>query len=176
MGVYIDAIGKFHVSAFKKHIRHFRRYLNRKARIQRQQGQPDMIEITRKILVGLHHDILRRAQASGEDVVWGILYEGNLEALIYRINKSEDLLEKAAWALYSADCHPFYDGQKRTAHNLADLILRSEGYRIHATEEEVIDMLLRIAKYECHGDLSKIIKWLEENVQRLDKSRQLHFG
>jgi hypothetical protein len=45
-----------------------------------------MIEITRKILVGLHHDILRRAQVSGEDVVWGVLYEGNLEALIYQFS------------------------------------------------------------------------------------------
>jgi death-on-curing protein len=135
-----------------------------------------MIEITRKILVGLHHDILRRAQASGEDVVWGVLYEGNLEALIYRINKSEDLFEKAAWALYSADCHPFYDGQKRTAHQLADLILRSEGYHIHAVEEEVIDMLLKIARYEYQGDIPKIVMWLKENVREVDRSRQLHFG
>ena len=40
-----------------------------------------------------------------------------------------DLFRKAAQALFLADRHPFWDGQKRTAFELADFILRENGYR-----------------------------------------------
>jgi death-on-curing protein len=141
-----------------------------------------MLKVSRKLLKDIHDDILLEAAYSGEEVTEGVLSEGNLDEIIYRINKKyhenemENLFEKAAWALYLADCHPFWDGQKRTAYQLADLILRSEGYHIHAEEDEVIGVLTRIAKYECHENVPKIIGWLKKSTRKLDRSRQLHFG
>lgn len=141
-----------------------------------------MLKVTREFLEGLHKDIIRDAAISGEEVIGGVLNEGNLDEIIYRINKqyheddNENLFEKAAWALYLADCHPFWDGQKRTAYQLADLLLRSEGYHIHIEEDEAIAVLTRIAKYECHKNVPKIKEWLKRSVRKLGKSRQLHFG
>lgn len=135
-----------------------------------------MIVVTRELVEGMHEDILDLAERSGEEIIRGIRSEAIFEEIIEHINKSDNLFEKAAWALYSADVHPFWDGQKRTAHQLADLILRSEGYHIHTSEDEIIATLLRIARYECNENIPKIVKWLEKNVQKLDSTRQLHFG
>lgn len=141
-----------------------------------------MLEVTRDLLKDMHDNILQEAVLAGEEVTKGILDEGNLYEIIYRVNKKyheddiENLFEKAAWALYLADCHPFWDGQKRTAYQLADLILRSEGYHIHAEEGEVIGVLTRIARYECHKNVPKIKEWLRKRTWKLDRSRQLHFG
>jgi death-on-curing protein len=64
-----------------------------------------------------------------------------------------------------ADRHPFLDGNKRSAFQIAELILSSEGYAITAKEEEIIEVLLRIASYLCHVD--EVRKWLEKNTERL---------
>jgi prophage maintenance system killer protein len=50
-----------------------------------------------------------------------------------------DLFLKAALALHiAAYCHPFLDGNKRSAFQIAELILSSEGYAIIAKEEVII--------------------------------------
>jgi death-on-curing protein len=51
-----------------------------------------------------------------------------LSFIVDAINYEQDLFRKAAQALFLADRHPFWDGQKRTAFELADLILRQTGY------------------------------------------------
>jgi death-on-curing protein len=63
-----------------------------------------------------------------------------------------------------ADRHPFLDGNKRSAFQITELILSSEGFFITAKEDEIIEMLLKIASYQCHVD--EVIKWLEKNTQR----------
>jgi death-on-curing protein len=73
-----------------------------------------------------------------------------------------------------ADRHPFWDGQKRTALQLADLILRDGGYHIHAEDEELIQVLTRIAEYKC--DLKKILRWIQKKARKLEGGRQLHLG
>jgi len=73
---------------------------------------------------------------------------------------------KAALALHIvANCHPFLDGNKRSAFQIAELILSSEGYAITAKEEIIIRMLLRIASYQCQVDEVKL--WLLKNTDRL---------
>ena len=83
------------------------------------------VEMVKKI-----HDYLIETEG-GESGVRDI---GTLEYLVNNINCEEDLFRKAAWALMLADWHPFWDGQKRTALQLADLILRDGGYHIHAED------------------------------------------
>lgn len=49
---------------------------------------------------------------------------------------------------------------------MADFLLRHEGYYIDARDEEIIKILIEIAKYKCSEE--RIIEWLKRN------SRQLH--
>jgi death on curing protein len=96
----------------------------------------------------------------------GVLCQGTIDYLVDQINDESDLFRKAALALHLvANCHPFLDGNKRFAFQIAELILSSEGYAITAKEEIIIQMLLRIASYECQVDEVKI--WLEKNSDKL---------
>jgi death on curing protein len=96
----------------------------------------------------------------------GVLCQGTIDYLVDQINAEPDLFRKAALALpIVANCHPFLDGNKRSAFQIAELILSSEGYAITAKEETTIQMLLRIASYQCQVDEVKI--WLEKNTVRL---------
>jgi death-on-curing protein len=96
----------------------------------------------------------------------GVLCQGTIDYLVDQINAESDLFRKAAIALhFVANCHPFLDGNKRSAFQIAELILSSEGYAITAKEERIIRMLLRIASYQCQVDEVKL--WLLKNTDRL---------
>jgi len=96
----------------------------------------------------------------------GTLCQGTIDYLVDQINAESDLFRKAALALHIvANCHPFLDGNKRSAFQIAELILSSEGYAITAKEEIIIRMLLRIASYQCQVDEVKL--WLLKNTDRL---------
>jgi death-on-curing protein len=96
----------------------------------------------------------------------GVLCRGTIDYLVDQINAESDLFRKAAIALhFVANCHPFLDGNKRSAFQIAELILSSEGYAITAKEERIILMLLRIASYQCQVDEVKL--WLLKNTDRL---------
>jgi death on curing protein len=96
----------------------------------------------------------------------GVLCQGTIDYLVDQINAEPDLFIKAALALHIvANCYPFLDGNKRSAFQIAELILSSEGYAITAKEETIIRMPLRIASYQCQVDKIKI--WLEKNTDKL---------
>lgn len=96
----------------------------------------------------------------------GVLCQGTIDYLADQINAGPDVFSKAAIALHLvANCHPFLDGNKRSAFQIAELILSSEGYAISAEEERIIGMLLRIASYQCQVDEVKL--WLQKNTDRL---------
>lgn len=81
----------------------------------------------------------------------GIKDENALEAALARpLNKAAygepDLFELAAAYLYGiARNHPFADGNKRTAFVSSYVFLRLHGYRIDATQGEIIEFVLSVA-------------------------------
>ena len=96
----------------------------------------------------------------------GVLCQGTIDYLVDQINAEPDLFRKAALALHLvANCHPFLDGNKRSAFQIAELILSCEGRAITAIEETIIRMLLIVASYKCQLDDVKI--WLLKNTDRL---------
>ena len=118
-----------------------------------------MILTSEKILE-IHQLIIRNF--GGTD---GVLCQGTIDYLVDQVNAQQDLFRQAAIALHVvADRHPFLDGNKRSAFQIAELILSSEGYFITAKEEEIIELLLKIASYQCHVD--EVRKWLEKNTER----------
>ncbi len=127
-------------------------------------------KITAKMVIEFH-DLL------GPDLeVQSVRDRGILDHLVELINEEEDVFRRAAWALYLADRHPFWDGQKRTTFYLADTILRADGYYIHEDQDKIILLLIKIASYECTNKIEDIEKWLREKSYRHSKSEQLHLG
>ncbi len=117
--------------------------------------------LTSKKILDIHELII--SNFGGLD---GVLCQGTIDYLVDQINAESDHFRKAALALHIvANCHPFLDGNKRSAFQIAELILSSEGYAIIAKDDEIIHMLLRIASYQCQVDEVKF--WLLKNTAQL---------
>lgn len=57
--------------------------------------------------------------------------------------------------------HPFVDGNKRTGVTAAGLFLRKNGYRLTASEADLVAITMRIA--QSQGSLEELTIWLRNN-------------
>lgn len=127
-------------------------------------SEPKHPTLTTEYIIILHDDLIERFGGTK-----GVLNKGTIDHLIYLLNRKGDVVKKAALALELITAkHAFFDGNKRTGHLIADILLREGGYHIHAEEEKILTALLKIANYEC--TVEEIEKWLRRNV------RPLHMG
>jgi death on curing protein len=125
-----------------------------------------MEEFTEKKVIQIHDFLIE--EMGGEP---GIRDHGTLSFVVEAINYESDLFRKAAQALFLAERHPFWDGQKRTAFELSDLILRQNGYRFDRSDmAEIIRVMVRIAQYTCPEgeEIDKIASWVKRMVVRLE--------
>ena len=101
----------------------------------------------------------------------GIRDLGNLRSALARPFQTfggEDLyptiLEKAAAIGESLIMnHPFLDGNKRTGYLLMEALLRSEGYKISSSDDDLYNFVINIST----GSISfeEILEWLKNNTQ-----------
>jgi len=125
-----------------------------------------MEEITEKKVIQIHDFLIE--EMGGEP---GIRDPATLSFMVEAINYEADLFRKAAQALFLAERHPFWDGQKRTAFVLADDILREKGYCFDKKDKaEIMRVMIRIAQYTCPEgeEIDKIAKWVKKMVVRLE--------
>lgn len=123
-----------------------------------------MSELTVQQITELHDNIIERTGGTK-----GVLNIGTIDHLIYRLSREKDAFRKASIALEQIITnHPFFDGNKRTGFQVADLILRENGYYIATSKQEILHALLKIAKYQCN------IKNIEQWIKR--KAGKSHFG
>ncbi|MFT3682027.1 MAG: type II toxin-antitoxin system death-on-curing family toxin [Ferruginibacter sp.] len=61
--------------------------------------------------------------------------------------------------------HPFIDGNKRTGYVLMEIILRINGYKITALDENLYSFIIKISTGEIHYD--EIVEWLKNNTKAL---------
>lgn len=97
----------------------------------------------------------------------GELNRGSIESAIGRPYSGyhRPIRRKAAALVESmAGNHGFADGNKRTTLILLGLLLGRSGYRLNASNHEVEEMILSVAKGELNFD--GIHDWLKERVER----------
>lgn len=125
-----------------------------------------MEELTEKKVIQIHDYLI---EETGGDP--GIRDLATLSFLVEAINRETDLFRKAAQALFLAERHPFWDGQKRTALMLADGILRERGYRFDKKDKaEIMRVMVKIAQYTCPEgeEIDRIAKWVKKMVVKLE--------
>jgi len=125
-----------------------------------------MEKLTEKKVIQIH-DFLVEGMGGNP----GIRDPATLYFLVEAINRETDLFRKTAQALFLAERHPFWDGQKRTAFVLADNILRERGYCFDKKDKaEIMRVMVRIAQYTCPEgeEIDTIAKWLKKTVVRLE--------
>ncbi len=117
-----------------------------------------MIELTTQKIIEVHDLIIENFGGTN-----GVLYSATIDHMVYKLNEKKDVFDKASLILHTIITeHPFYDGNKRTAFQLADLLFRDEKYHIHSDKELTLIFLLRIAEYKC--SLENIKRWLKKNT------------
>jgi death on curing protein len=118
----------------------------------------NMTELTLEKVTESHDAIILRYGGAN-----GILCLGTVDYLVDQVNGEGDPFKKASLALNIViTCHPFMDGNKRTAFQLAELILSENGYHIQADLGEKVRALTRIAEYKCSVD--DIEAWIRKKV------------
>ena len=125
-----------------------------------------MKEVTPEKVIQIHDYLIEETGGNP-----GIRDSATLYFLVDAINRESDLFRKAAHALFLAERHPFWDGQKRTAFILADDILRENGYRFDKKDKpEIMRVLVRIAQYTCPEgeEIEAIAKWVKRVVVGLE--------
>jgi death-on-curing protein len=125
-----------------------------------------MEELTEKKLIQIHDFLIE--EMGGEP---GIRDPATLFFIVESINCEPDLFRKAALALFLADRHPFWDGQKRTAFVLADDILREKGYCFARRDKsEIMRAMVKIAEYKCPEgeEIDAITKWVKRMAVKLE--------
>jgi death-on-curing protein len=61
--------------------------------------------------------------------------------------------------------HPWMDGNKRTGLGLALFLLRKEGLRVEATQNELYELTIGVA--EGRISAKEIQEWLEPRIRRI---------
>ena len=78
-----------------------------------------------------------------------------------------DLFKKTAALMESLiRNHPFVDGNKRTGVTAAGLFLRRNGYRLTASNADLVAMTMKIA--QSQSDLEALTIWFRENSQPIE--------
>lgn len=78
-----------------------------------------------------------------------------------------DVAAKAAALMHSLVLnHPFVDGNKRVGAAAAELMALLNGYELNASDDELEDLTLSVAKGEM--DIEPLTIWLRQHVVRAD--------
>lgn len=93
-----------------------------------------------------------------------------LDAIQYPLNDTDlfpTFEEKAAvlaWKIITG--HVFHDGNKRTGIHTMDIFIRSNDYELHATNDELIEVSLKIAKSSIQGySYEEFLEWIMIRVR-----------
>lgn len=119
-----------------------------------------MDDLTVEQIIAIHDSIMVK---DGGDA--RLLSEPNLHQFIFRANLIDNICCRAALALFFLSAYPaFRDGNKRTAHALASLILGQERYHLSPDDDRVAGLLAGVASYTV--ELDDIEHWLRSHVTK----------
>ena len=114
-----------------------------------------MQEITVATITGMHDSIL--AKDGGDDL---IICEGILNEMGFQANLQKDRIPQAATVFWSLCAYPaFREGNKRTAHRLAEAILSSENSPVSLPCDEMRTLVQGITAYTVEiEDVERVLE------------------
>ena len=128
-----------------------------------------MIYLSAEQILFIHARLIEETGASHGVRDLGILLSaiGRPKASFDDQDLYADLFSKAAALMESLiRNHPFVDGNKRTGVTAAGLFLRRNGYRLTATNADLVAITMKIA--QSQGDLEELTVWFRENSQPIE--------
>lgn len=128
-----------------------------------------MVDLTVDKIIEIQIRIIEESKQDEDRGMGGLIRDhGTLDFLVDRVNSIDDSYQKAAQLLYSiATHHPFYQGNKRTALIVAEVILILEVGSYITADEEVIDLFVREVATYLHRP-EDVEGWIRRNCQKND--------
>ena len=118
-----------------------------------------MEELNAERIIDIHDDIVKDYGGTG-----GLLTQGTVELLVYKVNREKDVFKRAALILHTiAAQHPFFDGNKRTAFVTAENVLGEAGYYLDAGDDEIVELMRKIAQYQ--QTVKTIENWIRDKAR-----------
>lgn len=114
-----------------------------------------MRDLSLELIVSLHRKVLADTQADLR-----IVSEGNLHQLVFQANLTDDPFSRAALAFWSLCAYPaFREGNRRTAHRLAEEILLSGGCTVDLPCREIQALIEGIDAFTVETeDVEKVFR------------------
>lgn len=121
-------------------------------------------------VVFAHDDLIAKFGGS-----LGIRDDGLLESAVFRCQATfggadlyQTIFDKAAAIFHSIIFdHPFIDGNKRTAVTSATILLERNGWRLIASQDEVVAFPLAVEK--TRPEIAEIAAWLRKHSRKVKK-------
>jgi len=130
----------------------------------------DYIEQTLRLLIDIHNEIIEKS--GGEKGVrdQGGLYNSICKISNMRFKKHEDPSLVAAFVYAElARRHHFNDGNKRTAHIFAKVMLFLMDFHLKVDYRSATPFIIRIAEHNSKITTSQIKSWIEMNLTSIDE-------
>jgi prophage maintenance system killer protein len=119
-----------------------------------------MREITLETITGMHDAILAK---DGGDC--RIISEGNLYQLVFQANLTEDPVSRAATVFWLLCAYPgFREGNRRTAHRLAEAILISGGITASLPCDDMRALTRGIDAFTV--EIDDVVRLLRDRVEK----------
>ncbi len=125
----------------------------------------DYIEKTYTLISQLHDKIISHSGGTKGIRDAGGLYHSIHKILMYQDEYPNDFISVGAFVYEElARRHHFHDGNKRTAHAFAKIMLFLMGYHLKIEYKEAVHFIIEVAKYNSSVPLTKIKEWVKKNL------------
>ncbi len=125
----------------------------------------DFIEEINDLITKLHDGIITVSGGTHGIRDKGGLYHSIHKILLYQEENSNDPPSVGTFVYEELTRrHHFNDGNKRTAHALAKIMLFLSGFHLKMEYKEAVKFIIEIAKYESKISAKEIREWIEKNI------------
>ncbi|HLC98196.1 MAG TPA: type II toxin-antitoxin system death-on-curing family toxin [Candidatus Nanoarchaeia archaeon] len=125
----------------------------------------EFIQETAALVSRLHDTIIEQSGGTKGVRDEGGLYHSVYKIVLYQEEYSEDPASVGALVYEEfARKHHFNDGNKRTAHAVAKLILFLINYHLKIEYKNAVSFIIEIAKYQSAVSTSEIKEWIKNNL------------
>lgn len=133
----------------------------------------EFIEETNNLISRLHDKIIKFSGGTNGIRDKGGLYHSIHKILLYQEEHSGDAVSIGAFVYEElARRHHFNDGNKRTAHAFAKIMLFLSGYHLKIEYKEAVHFIIEVAKYQSKITFGDIKKWIKKNSIKIEIWKQ----
>ena len=128
----------------------------------------DFVEKSFQLISELHNAIINTS--GGEHGIRddGGLYNSVYKILRYQENNNNDPVSVGAFVYKEiARRHHFNDGNKRTAHTYAKVVLYLMSYHLKVEYKNATPFIIKIAEYQSQVTFAEIKMWIEKNLVKI---------